>query len=50
MPPIDRPKKTQGEIDQDNRIKENIRDLDWDHMTLQDFEDAFEDRDPFEFM
>lgn len=42
--------KSQGEKDQDERIRENLADLDPDDMSFEDFEDAFEDRDPAEFI
>ena len=32
------------------RIRENVRQADWAEMTLDDFEELFEDRDPFEFI
>lgn len=36
--------------EQSNRIAEAVAEADWDEMTLSDFEDMFEDRDPFEFL
>ena len=45
--------KTQGELEQDERIRENMKaDLAYALETgnLQMFEDIFEDRDPFEFL
>lgn len=38
------------EPSQDERIRENMKDIDWDSMTIDDFEDIFEDRDPMEFL
>ena len=35
---------------QAERIKENVKYADWDDMNLDDFEELFEDRDPFEFL
>jgi len=47
-----KPEKTQGQKDQDERIKENLRDCDRDFsgMSYMEFEELFEDRDPFEFL
>lgn len=45
--------KTAGELEQDERIRENMAaDLEYAIETgdLQMFEDIFEDRDPFEFL
>ena len=42
--------KTQGEKDQDARIRENLQYADFDEMDFEDFEDMFEDRDPIEFL
>lgn len=42
--------KTQGEKDQDERIRENLADLDFEDMSFEEFEDMFEDRDPTEFL
>ena len=45
--------KTAGELEQDERIRENMKsDLEYAIATndLQMFEDIFEDRDPFEFL
>lgn len=36
--------------EQADRIRENLRDVDWDRISLNDFEELFEDRDPFEFL
>jgi hypothetical protein len=42
----------QQEATQTERIKEAIKDIDFSDpdMTYKDFEDLFEDRDPFEFL
>jgi hypothetical protein len=44
--------KSEGEKKQDERIKENLRGVNWDFtgMSYPEFEDLFEDRDPFEFL
>jgi len=39
-----------GEREQNERIKENLRDFDWSTANLYDLEEIFEDRDPFEFL
>ena len=41
-----------GEDDQTARIQENVREYqdNWRLYTLSDFEEIFEDRDPFEFL
>jgi hypothetical protein len=39
-----------GEREQNERIKENLRTFDWENAGLYDLEDVFEDRDPFEFL
>jgi len=39
-----------GEREQNERIEENLRYADWENMTFTEFEDMFEDRDPFEFI
>ena len=36
--------------DQDERIKDNLKGVDLNGISLEDFEDLFEDRDPFEFL
>jgi len=42
--------KSQGELAQDKRIRENMKYIDWDEDTFDEIQDAFEDRDPTEFM
>lgn len=46
------PSKTEGEKEQDERIKENLREVNGDFtgMSYDEFQDLFEDRDPFEFL
>ena len=39
-----------GEQEQSLRIWENLEDVDFEDMTFSEFEDLFEDRDPFEFL
>jgi hypothetical protein len=39
-----------GKEQQDERIKENMKDADFENMSFNDFEDMFEDRDPMEFL
>jgi len=39
-----------GEREQNERIEENLRTFDWENADSYDFEDVFEDRDPFEFL
>jgi hypothetical protein len=41
---------TNGEREQNERIRENLLYADWEEMTFFEFEDLFEDRDPFEFL
>ena len=37
--------------EQAERIRENLKEAgDWSEMTLDEFEEIFEDRDPFEFL
>jgi len=36
--------------EQGERIAENAKHIDWENMDLQEIEDIFEDRDPFEFL
>mgnify|MGYP006266807557 CR=1 FL=1 len=45
--------KTQGELEQDERIRQNMADLLEQAYETEDFalfEEIFEDRDPFEFL
>lgn len=44
------PSELSGKEQQDERIRENMRGMDLNTMTLEDFEDMFEDRDPMEFL
>jgi hypothetical protein len=39
-----------GADEQAERIKENLKGVDYDNLSLADFEDLFEDRDPMEFL
>jgi len=41
---------SQGEKEQNERIRENLFYADWDEMTFDEFEEMFEDRDPTEFL
>jgi hypothetical protein len=43
---------TNEQDEQGERIKENVKEYEQSQelISLQDFEDMFEDRDPFEFM
>lgn len=40
----------QPEQSQTERIKEAVKDIDWDAVSYGDLEDIFEDRDPAEFL
>lgn len=44
--------KSQGEVEQDDRIKENLASVghDFRGMRYDEFQDLFEDRDPVEFL
>jgi hypothetical protein len=35
---------------QDERIREKVADVNWEKMTFGEFDEIFEDRDPFEFL
>ena len=39
-----------GEREQNERIRENMKYIDWDNDSFDEIEDAFEDRDPTEFL
>ena len=39
-----------GIKEQNARIRDNLRELDWANASLEDMEQAFEDRDPLEFI
>jgi hypothetical protein len=39
-----------GSEEQSLRIWENLEDVDFEDLSLEEFEDLFEDRDPFEFL
>ena len=41
---------SQGEREQNERIRENLKYADWEDMDFQELEDMFEDRDPIEFL
>jgi hypothetical protein len=41
---------TDGEREQNERIQENMTDVDWENLSLDEFEEMFEDRDPMEFL
>ena len=41
---------TDGEREQNERIRENMKYIDWENDSFSDIEDAFEDRDPTEFL
>jgi hypothetical protein len=41
---------TDGEKEQNKRIKANLAEVDWTHTSLEELEDVFEDRDPLEFL
>jgi hypothetical protein len=36
--------------EQTQRITEELESVEWDTLTFSEFEDMFEDRDPFEFL
>ena len=36
--------------EQGERITENMKYIDWENMDLDEIEEVFEDRDPFEFL
>jgi hypothetical protein len=39
-----------GELEQNDRIEDNLKGFDWANASLSDMEDLFEDRDPIEFL
>ena len=41
---------TDGEKEQNERIKSNLAKVDWTRTSPEELEDVFEDRDPFEFL
>ena len=41
---------TSGELEQDKRIRENMKYIDWDNDSFSEIEEMFEDRDPCEFL
>jgi len=41
---------TDGEKEQNERIKSNLAEVDWKNTSLDELEDIFEDRDPLEFL
>jgi hypothetical protein len=43
-------KNTEGEREQNERIKTNLLEVDWSNTSLAELEDVFEDRDPLEFL
>ena len=43
-------KHIDGLEEQNERIRDNLNELDWSKASLEDMESAFEDRDPLEFL
>jgi hypothetical protein len=41
---------TEGEQEQNDRIKAALAEVDWLNTSLEDLEEVFEDRDPTEFL
>lgn len=41
---------TNPKDEQAERIRENMKDIDWDTISFNDLDDLFEDRDPAEFL
>ena len=45
-----KPKALNGIEEQNARIRGNLDELDWATASIEDMEQAFEDRDPLEFL